>query len=177
MAGDGPSGLELLDVVEAALFVGARPLSEADVVEACPSVAQSDVRSALRELRRRYRRQRRPYTVARRGEGYVLELIEPHRSEILERVRRRHAVKLNRTAVEVLSVVAYRQPIAKADVEELLGMDAGGPLRQLVRRGLVALEAANDGSPARYVTTPRFLEVFSLDSLADLPSSQDLEHC
>lgn len=175
MAEDDPSERELVDVVEAALFVGARPLSVADVVEACPGVAPIDVRAALDELRRRYRRQRRPYTVARRGEGCVLELIEPLRSEIVERFRRQHTVKLNRTAIEVLSVVAYRQPIAKAGVDELLGMDAAGPLRQLVRRGLVALEDAGAGAPARYVTTPRFLEVFALDSLADLPSSQDLE--
>jgi len=77
----------------------------------------------------------------------------------------------------VLALVAYRQPIAKADIDSQRGHESRGPLQQLVRLGLIALERQPDGAPkdATYATTPRFLELFDLHSLEDLPRTGDLQ--
>jgi segregation and condensation protein B len=77
----------------------------------------------------------------------------------------------------VLALVAYRQPATKQEVETLRGADSGALLRQLVRRGLVAVlqRADADRREVAYGTTPRFLELFGLRSLDDLPQTQDLQ--
>lgn len=167
------NGRRLLDVIEAALFVGARPLTWTTVSQALPGASKRDFQRAIGELRIRYRRQRRPYGVVRRDDGFVLELVDPYRTDLLERMQSQHPVKLDRAVINVLSVVAYRQPIAKGDLDELLGLDVAGPLRQLVRRGLVTVTDPN-AKPALYGTTERFLELFGLESLADLPARDDL---
>lgn len=164
---------KLVEVIEAALFVGAKPLTWETVSQALSDVSKREFREAIGELTRRYRRQHRPYGVLRRDDGFVLELIEPFRSDLLERLQNQRPVKLDRGVINALSVVAYRQPIAKLDVDELLGLDSAGALRQLVRRGLIQVEESQEKA-VRYVTTDRFLELFALDSLADLPARDDL---
>lgn len=83
--------------------------------------------------------------------------------------------------IEILSLVAYRQPITRAAIEEFIGEDVGAILRQLVRRELIAqatVEKKSDDepqSPKAYVTTARFLDLFGLENLADLPATEDLQ--
>lgn len=174
MATEGWNERRLVEVIEAALFVGAKPLSSSVVAEAFPDVSNVAFHDAIRRLQARYRSERRPYGIVRRNGGFVLELMEPFRTELVARVRDQNQVKLTRAAIDVLSVVAYRQPIEKLAIDELLGLDTTGTLRQLVRRGLLAIDKA-DGTAARYVTSQRFLQVFGLDSLADLPAGEDFE--
>ena len=83
--------------------------------------------------------------------------------------------RLSQTAVDVLSVVAYRQPIGKGEIDAIRGTDSGPTLRQLVRLGLVAVQHRADaaGREVRYGTTPRFLGVFGLGSLDELPRLGD----
>ena len=80
--------------------------------------------------------------------------------------------RLTPAALDVLAVIAYRQPIAKTDIDSQRGNDSRGPLRQLLRLGLVAVESGKDGG---YITTRRFLEMFDLQSLDDLPRTGDLQ--
>ncbi|MBX9653124.1 SMC-Scp complex subunit ScpB [bacterium] len=169
------AGSLLLEVLEALLFVGSQPLSADTVTQAYPEVTKADFEQAIRELRQRYRRQERPYQIVRDEYGYSLEIIEPYLSELAEKTRSQRQIKLPRAAIDVLSVVAYRQPIEKAALDEIIGLETAGTLRQLVKRGLLFLEKPDDGSPPRYVTTPRFLDLFGIESLADVPRSDDLE--
>ena len=83
--------------------------------------------------------------------------------------------RLSQPALDVLSVVAYRQPVGKAEVDAIRGTDSGATLRQLVRLGLVAVQHRADsaGREVRYGTTPRFLQLFGLDSLDELPRLGD----
>jgi segregation and condensation protein B len=84
--------------------------------------------------------------------------------------------RLSLPAVEVLAIVAYRQPIPRREVETLRGHDSAALLRQLVRRGLIGIigRAESGGNDVQYGTTPRFLEIFGLSSLEDLPETEDL---
>lgn len=166
--------VNLAAALEAILFVGQEPLTVQRVVEALPAQSTAEVERAIHELGLKYRRQRRPYQIERTEVGYRLALIEPYQTDLRERMRQQRSVKLNRPLVEVLSVVAYRQPITRRQIEELVGIEVGSLLRQLVRRQLIALgDAAGEGDA--YRTTSRFLELFNLQSLADLPATADLQ--
>ncbi len=152
-----------LRIIEAMLFLGGPPLTAAKACSAVRGLTPDRFRDLADELARLYRTQRRPYSVLPEGDGYVVRVGPAYRG-----VRDRLAggpreARLSGPAVEVLSLVAYRQPIPKSDVDALRGADSGGVLRQLVRLGLVA----SDGGG--YATTPRFLRLFGLGGLDDLP--------
>jgi segregation and condensation protein B len=128
------------------------------------------------DLNRAYRQQGRPYRVHLRDQGYEL-MLQPRFRHVTERLYgAAREARLSPAAVDVLALVAYRQPVVRAEIESLRGGDAGGVLRQLVRLGLIAVQ--RDEANARavvYVTTARFLSLFELRSLDDLPRTQDLQ--
>lgn len=172
-AADDQCPVSPLTIMEALLFVGlpgGKPLSSTMMAGLMRGVRPQEVDELAAELDRRYRADNCPYEVASRDEGWVLRL----RSEftgfgtLVERKARQ--VRLDAESLDVLALVAWHQPVPRDRLVEL-GCDARpATLRALVRRGLLALEPAGDaeGGPA-YTTTPKFLEVFRLASLADLP--------
>ena len=83
-------------------------------------------------------------------------------------------VRLSQAAIEVLSIVAYNQPISPEEIHRLRGVPSGSLLTQLVRRQLLLLERSTENKLVQYRTTERFLELFGLSSLADLPRSKEL---
>jgi segregation and condensation protein B len=163
-------------IVEAMLFMGGEPLTEATARSAIRGLSAEQFHAAIDGLNRAYRRQRRPYTVHRKGDGYVLTL--RHRFQPL--VSRLHGgtreAKLSQPAIDVLSLVAYRQPATKQEVDTLRGHESGALLRLLVRHGLIAVVQRGDASTKEvsYGTTAKFLEMFGLGSLEDLPRTDDL---
>lgn len=167
----------LTRVVEALLFVGGQPLTAARACETVRGLTPAQFTQAIEELNRTYRRQGRPYLAQSRERGYVLEL-RPRFRAVQERLDGGVSeAKLSAAAIEVLSLVAYRQPATKQEVDAFRGHDSGSLLRQLVRRGLIAVVQRGDAVAREvcYGTTPRFLQLFQLSSLNDLPHTQDLE--
>ena len=128
-------------------------------------------------LNRAYRLQNRPYTILARGEGHALVLRPRYRGVMEKLYGGQREARLSTAAIDVLALVAYRQPATKAEVDSLRGADSGGLLRQLVRRGLIQVVYRADAAQREvsYGTTPRFLEWFGLQSLDDLPRTQDLQ--
>ncbi|MBN9521601.1 SMC-Scp complex subunit ScpB [bacterium] len=164
-------------LVEAMLFVGGPPLTAAAACAAVRGLTADGFRAAVDGLNRRYRAQRRPYAVEARDDGFVLALLPAHRG-VRERVfGGPREARLTPPMLDVLAVVAYRQPVGKAEVDAARGTDSGAVLRQLVRLGLVAVRqrADADGNEVRYGTTPRFLRVMNLGSLDDLPRLGDTQ--
>ena len=171
---DEEEPLSPAQVVEALLFVGGDPLPAkkmGDVLGGRFSHEQVD--ELVADLNTRYARQTRPYEIRLIEGGYQLSL----RPEF-ESVRRRvygqgpKEVKLAQDALEVLAFVAYRQPVTKQAVEETERKNVGGILRQLLRRELLTIER---GENETYHTTPRFLQLFGLASLDDLPRAADFD--
>jgi segregation and condensation protein B len=158
-------------IVEAMLFVGGPPLAAKVACSAVRGLTPDGFQAAVDALNQRYRRQGRPYTVQPRDGGFALALLPAYRG-LRERVfGGPREARLSQPALDVLAVVAYRQPVGKAEVDAVRGTDSGGVLRHLVRLGLVAVRhrAEADAPAVRYGTTPRFLQVFGLASLDELP--------
>jgi segregation and condensation protein B len=159
-----------LRIVEALLFAGGQPLVLERAASVIRGLSADDVRGLVDELNRIYRRQNRPYTIQSTERGYVLTLRPRHQGVVERLAGGPREARLSKAAVEVLSLIAFRQPATRADIDGKRGADSGAIIRQLVRLGLVA---ALPG-PA-YGTTPRFLELFGLQSLDDLPQTLDLQ--
>lgn len=164
-------GRDLLAVIEAFLFVGAEPL-DVEHVERSLGVHRATVEDAVRRLRERYLAEGRPYVIRREKKGYRLRLTKSAVDTMRKQAPPDRGAKLSRASIETLSIVAYRQPISRADIERLLGLDPSVNLRELRRRGLVTTPPDNKD---RFVTTLRFLEIFGLKAIEDLPTAEDLK--
>lgn len=166
-------------VFEGLLFVG-HPEGEPVTGEQCSAVLRglkaADFDELAQGLNDLYRSQGRPYEVERLTAGYRLVLTDEFarlRDQLQSRSRR---ARLSRAALEILSLVAYRGPLTGEEIAERCGSAVSGVLRQLVRRNLLAVSRpSGERGPRSYRTTARFLEVFHLESLAELPRSQDLD--
>jgi segregation and condensation protein B len=166
-----------LRIIEALLFVGGEPLSAQRAGEIIRGLAHEQFTEAVDTLNRAYRVQKRPYTIVSGGAGCTLALKPAFRNVVAKLHGGPREARLSTAAVDVLALVAYRQPADKAEIDGLRGADSGGLLRQLVRRGLVEIvrRGDTDQRDIAYMTTPRFLEWFGLQSLDDLPRTQDLQ--
>ena len=160
------------------LFVG-RPdnqsFSARELAAAMRGVSPAEIDAVVGELNTRYDDDAAPYRIERTISGYRLVLreeFERMRDKFYGRVRE---AKLSRAAIEVLSIVAYNQPVTVDQINELRGAASGAALSTLVRRKLVRLERAGDAEPPQYWTTDRFLRLFGLENLTALPQSEELE--
>ena len=147
-----------------------------ELAAAMRGVSPAEVEAAVKELNQAYDRDAAPYEITNSSEGYRLALRDDFgrmRDKFHGRLRE---VKLSPAAVEVLSVVAYHQPATADAINELRGTSSGAALAWLVRRKLVKVERSDDkGGNPTYSTTDRFLRLFGLESVADLPRGEELE--
>ncbi len=160
-------------ILEAVLFVGrpgGKPMSSREIAGLMRGVEPHEIDDLAAELAEYYRANNCPYEVVSRTDGWLLRL----RPEFVQfgtvLAQKARQVRLDADSLDVLAVVAWNQPVPRDKLVEL-GCDASpATLRALVRRGLLALEKpAEPDEPPVYVTTPKFLDVFKLESLADLP--------
>ncbi len=166
-------------ILEAMLFVGHpanEPLTAEQVAGCLRGVQAGDVEGLVAELNEEYQQLGCPYRIIAEGIGYRLSLAEKWhklRDRFYGKVRE---ARLSQAVIDVLSVVAYHQPISQERVDELRSKPSGGILRQLVRRRLLRMEMPEKkGDPRLFYTTERFLTLFGLESLAELPQSEDVE--
>jgi segregation and condensation protein B len=175
-SGDAPGSPEPVpptpeQLVEAMLFVGGHPLTAEVACSAVRGLTRDRFRAAIDKLNRRYRAQHRAYAIQPRDDGFVLAVPPAYRALRERLFGGPREARLSQPALDVLAVVAYRQPTGKAEIDAVRGTDSSGVLRLLVRLGLVAVRhrAEAGGREVRYGTTPRFLRVFGLSSLDELP--------
>ena len=164
-------------IFEAVLFVGGQPLTSRKLAALLREEFDADyVDRTIGELNAQYADEERPYEIRLGEGGYRMEL----RPEFA-RVRNRafglapKEVRLSQEALEILALVAYRQPVTRQQIEDAGKENPGGVLNQLLRRELIVLErTGRDGKQVAYRTTPRFLQVFGLGNLDDLPRADEL---
>ncbi|HET9983520.1 MAG TPA: SMC-Scp complex subunit ScpB [Longimicrobiales bacterium] len=168
--------MRITRIVEALLFASDAPLSAADLARGDESLDEERVEAAIQELRAEYDATERAFQVYELGGGYQI-LTRPEFAPYLERFDTvPQSGRLSSPALEVLAVIAYRQPIGRAEIEEIRGVGSAGVLRTLLERSLVEVvgRAEGLGRPLLYGTTPRFLEHFGFRSLDDLPRPEEL---
>ena len=166
-------------ILESILFVGHpsnEPLPAERIASLMRGVRPDEIDELVGELNAGYDRDGCPYRIELSGAGYQM-VLRPEfaslRDAFYGRIRE---ARLSQAAVDVLAIIAYRQPIGQADIDQLRGKPSGGVLSQLVRRDLIRLEqSAEKRGRGTYSTTDRFLDLFDLDELSDLPRSQELD--
>ncbi len=167
------------NILEAMLFVGNAdntPLEAQHVASLMRGVSAPEIDTLAIELNELYLHEGAPYQIVGETGGYRLALREQYsrtRDKFYGRVRE---ARLSQAAIEVLSIVAYNQPVTTDQVSKFRGAKSGAILSQLVRRQLLRVERFDDQPRiASYSTTDRFLGLFGLDCLGDLPRSEDLD--
>ena len=174
-AGEGLSVLAAQ--IEAVLFLASSPVSEAEL-RGVFEVSGAELARAIEELGEHLESGHGLVLKAMAG-GWVLGT-NPHFAEFLSRFRdtaQRGRVRLSRAAVETAAIIAYNQPVTRSEVEELRGgFRSERVIETLLSHGLVRIAGRKkaSGSPLLYRTTPRFLELFGLEAIADLPSLEEL---
>ena len=166
-------------ILEAMLFVGHplnEPLLPSQVAALMRGVTVAEINELVRELNEQYTAEHCPYTIVAEGAGYRLTLHEDF-ADLRERFYGRvKEARLSQAAIDTLSLVAYHQPVTQKQIDDLRAKPSGGLLSQLVRRQLILLERSPENrKETLYRTTSRFLDLFGLTSLDDLPRSQDIE--
>lgn len=162
--------------LEAALLVSDVPLSPRRLAQVATLADATEARTLINRLNAAYEAVGAPFRVERVAVGYRL-LTLPQFAFWLGKLHHREVdLKLSPPALETLTVVAYRQPITRADVEAIRGVQCSEMIKQLMERGLVRIGGEDDslGRPFLYETTRRFLETFGLRDLEDLPLANKL---
>jgi segregation and condensation protein B len=164
--------------LEALLFVAEGPMNAEKLLPAFEGeFKKEEVEWALKELREEYETLDRAFVIKEVAGGYQFRT-KPDFSLYAVRLKKKSPNRLSRAALETLAVIAYRQPILRAEIEKLRGVDAGGVLKTLLEKDLIRIASRQDNLPGRpmlYATTNRFLETFDLPSLSALPTVEEME--
>ncbi|ASD63737.1 SMC-Scp complex subunit ScpB [Bdellovibrio bacteriovorus] len=168
----------LESIVESVLFASDRPVSLASLklLFKGTNIRGDKIRRALDQLAVEYAGGRRGVTLEEVPGGYQLRT-KIDNMEFLKRTLKARQFKLSGPALEVLSIVAYKQPTVKAEVDEIRGVESGHLLRALMEKNLVCFEGKSElpGRPMQYGTTRKFLEIFGLRSLKELPTLSQID--
>lgn len=169
---------EIKSVLEAVLFASEAPVATDRLAELFrdESVARADIVAAVSELREEYEKRGGGFSLQEVAGGYQFRT----RTELAPWIKRLKSTKpapMSPAALETLAVIAYRQPVVKSEIDAVRGVDGGGVLRSLLDRKLVRIVGRKDvpGKPILYGTTKRFLEVFNLKDLSELPTLRELK--
>jgi len=175
--GGAPTSSALALKLEAALLTTDRPLSAAKLAETLGRVGAKAVNDAVAELNDVYDRTGRSFRIEQLAGGWQM-LTLPDYGDVLAAMHKTRAeTRLTPAALETLAIVAYKQPILRAQIEGIRGVACGEVLRGLMERQLVKIvgRAEEIGRPMLYGTTKHFLEVFGLTELKDLPKADQLK--
>jgi segregation and condensation protein B len=164
-------------ILEALLFASDSPLSVQKLGSLVDDAAPAVIREALDHLAELYDREERAFQLVQVAGGYQL-CTRPRYAHWIERLfKGRQKSRLSNPALETLAIVAYKQPIPKAEIAEIRGVDVDGVLRTLLERNLVTVVGRKDtpGRPLLFGTTREFLTHFGINLIQDLPSIDEME--
>jgi segregation and condensation protein B len=162
-------------ILEALIFASESPLT-LDRMKEVLGVNRKDIQRWLSDLMEEYRRAERGFILAEVAEGFRFQT-RPEYAEWIKKLRKSKTTALSQPALETLAIVAYRQPVVRADIEKIRGVDSGGVLRTLLERKFITIIGKKDipGKPLVYGTSKKFLEIFGLKDLSELPTLKDIE--
>lgn len=164
----------LKSVIESLLFSAEQPLGAQRIVEILGGPDKKEIVALLRELQEEYERAGRGFRLFEVAGGYQLRT-PPENAEWVKKLSQGRPARMSRAMLETLAIIAYQQPITRAEIERIRGVDVDGVISQLLERRLIRVVARKDvpGRPFLYGTTREFLEVFSLKDLSELPTLEE----
>ena len=163
-------------IIEALVFAAEMPLSVERIAEILTGVEKTDIKTILQELTGEYEERKGGIYLESVAGGYQFRTRADF-SAWVRKLRAARPVGLSPAAMETLAVIAYRQPVVKADIDRFRGVDTAGSLRGLLEKKLARIVGRKDvpGKPILYGTTRKFLEVFNLQDLSALPTLRELK--
>lgn len=166
---------KLKEVLEALLFVTNRPLTLAELSDIVGET-QENIAVVIEEMKREMESRSSALQIAAVAEGMQFATKEGYSYWVKKLFRDQMTFRLSQSALETLSIVAYKQPITRAEIEEIRGVEVTAVLETLIERKLVRVAGRKEaiGRPLLYATTPEFLRHFHLWKISDLPSLEDL---
>ena len=173
-------------IVEALIFASDEPLTSSQIIEIFKSAEPSGVRlrvneneivGFIQELNAEYQEAGRPYRIIHVAGGYQFATIADFAEWLGRLMKEKAKRKLSQATLETLSVIAYKQPVTKPEIEAIRGVNADYAIQKLLERGLITIagRAATPGRPLLYGTTSDFLKHFGLNDLSDLPKPREIE--
>ncbi|MCX8022694.1 MAG: SMC-Scp complex subunit ScpB [Syntrophorhabdaceae bacterium] len=168
--------MEIKNIIEAILFISGRPVTVKRLHKRLERYSVKEIEEALRGLITEYQERGSALEIVEVSKGFLMRTRAEYRDYVKRFVKEKD-VELTKAVLETLAIIAYKQPLSKAEVDRLRGVDSSRALKHLLERKLieVAGRKEDDGRPMVFRTTDRFLEVYGLRSLDDLPTARELE--
>ena len=163
-------------IIECLIFTSEVPLTADKIRNVIEDISKKEIKELIEELMVEYQNQDRGIFIREVAHGYQF-CTKSEYSLWVQKFRKTKPYHLSQATLETLAIVTYKQPVTKAEVEAIRGVDCSGVLKSLMDKKLVTILGKKDviGRPFLYGTTPKFLEVFGLDKLANLPSIEAIE--
>jgi len=163
-------------IVESLLFASGEPLSPRQIRDLLPGKDLKDIKKVLKELKDEYETMKRSFLIKEVAEGYQFRSLLKFRPYIANMLMSTQS-RLSKAAMETLTIIAYKQPIIRQEIERLRGVEVGGILKMLLKKGLIRIVGRKSlpGRPIIYGTTKKFLEVFDLKDISSLPTLKEIE--
>ena len=167
---------DIKSIIESLLFVADNPLTIQRLGEVLEGVEQKDLRATLDELQAELESGRRGVRLVEVAGGYQLRTAKVN-ADWVKKLLGGRPPRMGRATLETLAIIAYRQPITRAEIEAIRGVDVDGVINTLLERSLIRAVARKDvpGRPFLYGTTPEFLQLFNLKDLTHLPTLKEME--
>ena len=161
-------------IIETLLFITDRPVKPGRLAEVVETVSAKQVLAIIEELTREYAQTGRAVQIVKVGGGFQMATKPEYGRWVRKLYNEKMTTKLSNAALETLAIIAYKQPITRAEMESIRGVDVAGPLERLLERGLVRVVGKKDtiGRPMVYGTTDEFLRMFGLNKVSELPDLQ-----
>jgi segregation and condensation protein B len=162
-------------VIESLLFVSEVPLSLGKIKTILSMYTHAEITAALGALQEEYAREEHGFYLAEVAQGYQFRTKAEY-GEWVRKLKKVTPTRLSQASLETLALIAYKQPVLRAEIEAIRGVDVGGVLRLLLEKRLVKILGRKDvpGRPFIYGTTERFLEVFGLRDISSLPTLEEI---
>ncbi|RLB30090.1 MAG: SMC-Scp complex subunit ScpB [Deltaproteobacteria bacterium] len=163
-------------IVESLLFASGEPLTPRQIRDLLPGKDLKEIKEVLKELKDEYETMKRSFLIKEVAEGYQFRSLPKFRPYIANMLISTQS-RLSKAALETLTIIAYKQPIIRQEIERLRGVEVGGILKMLLKKGLIRIVGRKSlpGRPIIYGTTKKFLEVFDLKDLSSLPTLKEIE--
>jgi len=167
---------DIKPILESLFFVSESPIRLEALVEILPESNKEAILEGIHQIQAEYGDRSKGIELSEIAGGYQFRT-KPGWAEWIHRLKKAKAVKLSQAALETLAIVAYRQPVIRPAIEEVRGVDTGSVLHTLLEKGLIKIMGRKElpGRPIVYGTTKAFLELFSLNSVSDLPKLQEIQ--